>query len=742
MPHLLKKLELNGFKSFAQKTIFEFPNGITAVVGPNGSGKSNVIDAIRWLLGERDAKNLRGAKSEDLIFAGTAQRPRVGQAQASLHFDNINNFFPVEFSEIVVSRQVNRDGTNQYFLNKAEVRLKDIIDFFAQARLGARGLIVVTQGNSDMLIQASPIERREMIEEMLGLREYELKKADAERRLRHTKINLDKIRALIEEIAPHLRSLTRQTNRWEKRETFATELRELENNFFGSAFEELHQAGAEADKRIVAHAELRAELERERKSAESHLKEVETKQPKEREDLTEVKRATRELLDARNALQKEIGRLEAELAHAARSSGAGSAPAGALMGLLKKIKSELEAILSADPETMRSRIAHMVKEVAKAIGDPPSPDSFGEASPISDKLKKELDFIHKKLSDIERDMKELGAKEQALEQAQEGFYSAFKAAVARFEGAKEKIEKWEVAHREIEFEKERVTMRHDEWERQVRQAGREPSEFSSASVRVPSASVRAEGDAERRMLRLRGELASIGEVDEAIMKEAKETGSRYEFLKRESEDLDKAKEDLRKVIGDLQEKIRTEFSSSLLKINKEFQTFFELMFDGGHAKLRLSDNKEQMAKKKAKEKNEQEEGAYAEVHVKDEVEIDEDEEPAQGIEIEVKLPKKRIATLDALSGGERSLVGIAALFALISVSPPPFLVLDEVDAPLDERNAKRFAEMLKRFSEQTQFILVTHNRATMEAAHMLYGMTMNEDGTSKVVSLKLSEYAA
>ena len=166
------------------------------------------------------------------------------------------------------------------------------------------------------------------------------------------------------------------------------------------------------------------------------------------------------------------------------------------------------------------------------------------------------------------------------------------------------------------------------------------------------------------------------------------------------------------------------------------------MFDGGHAKLRLSDNKEQMAKKKAKEKNEQEEGAYAEVHVKDEVEIDEDEEPAQGIEIEVKLPKKRIATLDALSGGERSLVGIAALFALISVSPPPFLVLDEVDAPLDERNAKRFAEMLKRFSEQTQFILVTHNRATMEAAHMLYGMTMNEDGTSKVVSLKLSEYAA
>jgi chromosome segregation protein len=128
MPNLLRRLELNGFKSFAQKTVLDFPEGITAIVGPNGSGKSNVIDAIRWLLGERDAKSLRGEKTGDLIFAGTQKRPRLGQAQASLHFNNENKSFPVDFEEVTVMRQVSRDGDNSYFLNKSEVRLKDLVD--------------------------------------------------------------------------------------------------------------------------------------------------------------------------------------------------------------------------------------------------------------------------------------------------------------------------------------------------------------------------------------------------------------------------------------------------------------------------------------------------------------------------------------------------------------------------------------------------------------------------------------
>ncbi len=208
----LKSLELNGFKSFASKAVLEFPRGITAIVGPNGSGKSNIIDAIRWLLGEREAKNLRGDKIENLIFAGTSKKSRASMAQVSLNFDNTRNYAEQTrngaediFGEISVVRRVARDGASQYFLNKSEVRLKDIIDFFAKARLGTKGLAIINQGSSDLFVRVSPEERRAMIEEVLGLREFQIKKSEAERKLNNTNINLEKVKAIVEEVLPRLR---------------------------------------------------------------------------------------------------------------------------------------------------------------------------------------------------------------------------------------------------------------------------------------------------------------------------------------------------------------------------------------------------------------------------------------------------------------------------------------------------------------------------------------------------------
>lgn len=186
---------------------------------------------------------------------------------------------------------------------------------------------------------------------------------------------------------------------------------------------------------------------------------------------------------------------------------------------------------------------------------------------------------------------------------------------------------------------------------------------------------------------------------------------------------------------ELSEKIKTEFSKSLLKINEEFEKFFALMFGGGVAKLTLE--KPRIPKKK--EVGEVQ-AVYEEGEMIGETKNDEMEEMIEkdpGVDIDVRLPRKKVTTLDMLSCGERSLVGIAALFAMVAVSPPPFLILDEIDAPLDERNARRFGDMLKEFSKKTQFIVVTHNRATMEAADILYGVTLGEDGASKIVSLKL-----
>ncbi len=721
MPNPLKRLELNGFKSFAGKTTIEFPTGITAIVGPNGSGKSNVIDAVRWLLGERESKNLRGAKAEDLIFAGTPKRPRVGQAQASLHFDNSGNFFPSEFSEVVVTRQVSRDGDNKFFINKAEVRLKDLIDFFAKARLGTKGLVVISQGNSDVFIQAAPAIRREMLEEMLGLREYRLKKNSAERRLKNTQINLDKAQALMKELAPHLRSLKRQTGRWEKRSTLEQELREGENMFFGSQLRELNGKISESDKEIVSHKNELEVLHKERESAENNLKKVEAGQPKERQELTEIKKKTQLLFEKRSELQKELGRLEVQMEMEDASSRQVSAPPARLSELLKKVRLKLSGLLDADISNLRKTISALLSEIDSTL-------ESGTKVIRNSGLKNRFSELKKNLLELDSEISKHRGEENSLEKNQEDFYEVFKRAVSMVEAVKDKIERWESKNQERLFEKERLQLRLSELERQISQTGRTVEEFSHQSAAVS-------GDfnsLEHRIFKLRGDLASIGEVDEALIKEARETEDRYTFLERESADLDKARNDLKQLIGELNEKIKTGFKESLDKINKEFDKFFKLMFDGGKAKLVITSPKPVVKKQKEGEEAESREGVVEQI-----AEEEEEEEKEEGLEISLSLPRKKLSSLETLSGGERSLVGIAALFAIISVSPPPFLVLDEVDAALDARNSRRFAEMLEEFSKKTQFVIVTHNRSIMESADILYGVTLAEDGSSKILSLKL-----
>jgi chromosome segregation protein len=725
MPHFLKKLELNGFKSFAQKTVLEFPAGIVAIVGPNGSGKSNVVDAIRWLLGEREAKNLRGGRVEDLIFAGTQKRARVGMATASLHFENSKKFFPVDFEEVVVTRQISRGGDSKYFLNKSEILLRDLVDFFAKARLGSKGLVIIGQGDSDIFIRSTPMERREMIEEILGLREYQLKKTDAERRLKNSRINLDKTKALVEEIVPHLRSLKRQTGRWERRGEFAEELRNLENDFFGLHLGDISKRMNVVEGKIAENKKQRDALEEARRVAEARQAQVEASQPEEKKELASIKESIRVLTERRSLLQKDLGRLEAQMEMAAAPKVHGGHSAEKLLDLVRKMKVELARALEEDPRELHATVENILEEIDITLDE-------REEMPaeVPEALRREFAAVTRDFKALEVEISALHSKEQIFEKGQEGFYQAFKAAVAEVQSAKNRIGEWENRNREFVLEKERLDLRREEVLRQIEQAGRRVEEFEVRPRREAEPRDTEFSEMERRMFRLRGDLASIGEVDEMLMKEAKETEARYGFLAKESKDLEAAVRDLTQLMQELTEKIRMEFEGSLEKINKEFDKFFAVMFGGGSAKLKI------LKPNLDKPRGGDGEDLVAEVgDIEQEVLRGEN----NGIEIDVKLPRKKITSLDVLSGGERSLVGIAVVFAMISVSPPPFLVLDEVDAPLDEHNARRFAEMLREFSKHTQFIVVTHNRATMESADVLYGVTLDEDGTSKVVSLKFEE---
>lgn len=731
----LKSLELNGFKSFAQKTVLEFPSGITAIVGPNGSGKSNIIDSIRWLLGEREAKNLRGAKAEDLIWNGTPKRPRLSLAQAGLHFDNSSGFFPIDFAEVAVTRRVGRDGLSEYFLNKSAVRAKDVVDFFSRSRLGTKGLIIINQGSSDLFVRVTPEERRVIIEEILGLREYQLKRAEAERKLKHTFSNLDKAKAMIEEVAPRLRLLKRQTGKWAKRHTIEEELREVENTYFSFCVHELVERERKNAPERARIEKIIEEKKNEALGIEEELRRIEASS-KTREGLREVQKKKEEAQKVYSELERELARVEAKIELAA-------APAASSAAFLEKdvvvfLNEIRDALRAARRENILTVLQAMIAALCEKIEI-----FFSAAKQISSVPSREKDVsapheMKKALTDrlrtLEKDRKALDEEEARIASGFEEFNTTFRNVFERLEV---KRNEWRVLEEEMgkmRFEAERIELERRDLAHRVEEAGRMLHEFTNraAPARYTAEELTA---MERVMFKLRAELASIGEIDPGLVKETEEVERHHQFLVDQSRDLSAAAADLKSLIAELSKKIHTEFTSSLKRINDEFNTFFRLMFGGGSAKLRMKTYESFAGLGEHVPLEEEEEETPHKKKKEDEESVA--PEPISGVEVELHLPKKRITSLDMLSGGEKSLVSIAALFALIAVSPPPFLVLDEVDAALDESNSRRFANLIKEFSKKTQFIVVTHNRSTMETADVLYGVTMAEDGCSRVLSLKL-----
>ncbi len=242
----LEKIELQGFKSFAQKTELEFNGkkvkggrGITAIVGPNGSGKSNIADAVRWVLGEQSMKTLRGKKSEDVIFSGSDTKARLGFAEVSLFLNNEDGSAPIDYSEIVITRRLYRNGESEYLINKNKARLSDILMLLAKANFGQRTYSVIGQGMVDHFLIATPSERKEFFDEAAGVRQFQIKKEQTINKLKRTKDNLRQAEALISEIEPRLRSLTRQVKRLEKREVIEKELKDLQIEYYGNFWRDL-----------------------------------------------------------------------------------------------------------------------------------------------------------------------------------------------------------------------------------------------------------------------------------------------------------------------------------------------------------------------------------------------------------------------------------------------------------------------------------------------------------------------
>lgn len=228
----LKRLELQGFKSFADKTVLEFMPGITSVIGPNGSGKSNISDAIRWVLGEQSMKSLRGAKSLDIIFAGTQSRKSLGFAEAALVFDNTDGQLPIEYTEVTVSRKIYRSGETGYFINKVPCRLKDVLELFMDTGIGKDGYSIIGQGKIDEILSNKSEDRRHIFEEAAGIVKYRTRKVETEKKLEHTKLNLLRINDILSEIETNIGPLKAQSEKAKKYLGLRDELKEIEIGLF------------------------------------------------------------------------------------------------------------------------------------------------------------------------------------------------------------------------------------------------------------------------------------------------------------------------------------------------------------------------------------------------------------------------------------------------------------------------------------------------------------------------------
>lgn len=741
---MLKSLQLNGFKSFAKKSELEFGSSVSAIVGPNGSGKSNVVEAFRFVLGEQSIKSMRGKSGSDLIFKGSKTIAQLNRAKVTIVFDNNTKVFKLshtegetslnlDFDEIEISREVFADGVNKYSINGTEVRLRDVHELLASVHIGSSGHHIISQGQADRLLSSNIKERRSMIEDALGLKVYQIKIKDAEKKLEKTEQNVKEVESLRREIAPHLRYLRKQVEKVKQAENLRMELAGMyreylakQNYVLTKEYEDLIQDQTNiGDQLLSLDKQLLAFGNQEKFVPDEsiHL-EMQT-----REELIQQK------LREKEEITRTVTRLEVMLEMSERQSNS-------------KVESSNLSVNRSDFETFVRDMNVFVDQALKV-------DSLEDVRTVIIRIKDSLNFIQKytnstplekpdnslntkqltqELQSLQKDLLEISAildnekkkNEEltlVLEQSRNDFYASQR---ERFEVEKKRASfasQQELIQERVGRVRESRHLLEEEIREGIVLVGKEILSYKDEKIFDTHFDKSAVEELRRSIERVKIKLEESGASGgEEALKEYEEVTSRDEFLEKELGDLSSALESLKQLIVDLKVTLDEEFQGGIKKINTEFQDFFSVMFGGGNAGLRT-------VKKQAKKKNTEEE----------EDALEEKTEEEEGVEIEVSLPHKKVRELAMLSGGERSLTSIALLFAMSQVNPPPFLVLDETDAALDEANSRRYGDMIERLSKYSQLIVVTHNRETMSRAKTLYGVTVGSDGASKLLSIKFND---
>ena len=789
-----KKIQLNGFKSFAERTTILIENGLTGIVGPNGCGKSNIVESLRWVMGETSAKSMRGSGMEDVIFSGTSNKPSKNIAEVSVGIKNENKDGPIQYKnldEVEIRRKIEKDKGSKFYINEKEVRAKDAQMFFADLSTGAHSPSIISQGRIGALVTAKPTDRRAILEEAAGIAGLHVRRHEAELRLGAAENNLKRADELRKQQERQLISLQKQAEEATKYKIISEEIKKIEAGLYYLRLKDIdHEIKLENEINDEASGEVdnyNNEINNFEKSIKDETDKVSPLREKNIENLSKLQRLNLEL----KGIDEENERTQTEIKNIKKS----------LTTIDEDIDREKSIVIDATSNEKRLKEEkNDLIEIDSKYYDTEKKSSE-DLDTTKNTLKGEIDKI-KELINAKKNEEAISLLEnfKTIIEAYADSYS--KNQNIKNESIKRKerisiidneIESWKNLLINSEKMMGQLNQRKNNLLNQLNDLEKQPQSQAERKGQISESLRSAEKENEENQIlieelenninSLRSKLNEVQEKMMLIRERKASSGATIDGLKKRKDDLLdrvdvelnlkennilqfsdlKDAEELPNAV-DQEEKLdekkrdREKLGSVNLRADEETNKYEEEIkkmekdredLVTAIIKLKESINElNQKGRERLLEAFEKVNRKFNEVYTKlfnggnAKLELVDDEDPLEaGLELLVSPPGKRLQSITLLSGGEQALTALSLIFAVFLTNPSPICVLDEVDAPLDDANVTRFCNLLDELTKitRTRFIIVTHHALTMSKMDRLYGVTMPEKGISQIVAVDLQK---
>ncbi len=723
----LKHIKLSGFKSFVDPTKISFPTNMVGVVGPNGCGKSNVIDAIRWVLGELSAKNLRGESMVDVIFNGSEKRKASGQCSIELLFDNSSAKIGGEyasFNEVSIKRVMTRDAQSNYFINNTKCRRKDVQDIFLGTGLGPSSYAIIEQGMVSKLVSAKPDELRTHIEEAAGVSKYRERRRETESRIKRTKENLSRVKDIRDEIARLIKRLENQAKAAEKYNTLKKEKSKIEIDIAILFSLEAKNNRDGLQKKLDS---LNRDLKIKNAESETIQSQIDQYRTENESVLSEYENAQKHFY----SIGAEIAKREANLQNINKTE---NETKFKLETATKNLEKAKESELNFDELSPSEKAMHMLDEIILTLKnyDFQNDNVLDKATKLKTLLAEILniasaqsktlteEYLSRK-NDLIEQIDDAEKLKSSIQEEMKTFVTKSSEAETVLIDLRQKQSKFNDDLRELENKKsisdldsrtlsEKITNIRLDLKTYEINLENSNQKIKKAGIKIENIDFKDyEGlsisQLEENLTDVDSKIIRLGAINLAAPDEIEEETKRKEELDKQYDDLTEALEKLTGAIKKIDNETKTIFKDSFDAVNIKLKEVFPKLFGGGIAELTLTD----------------------------------DDPLHAGVILMARPPGKKNSSISQLSGGEKALTALALVFAIFDLNPAPFCLLDEVDAPLDDLNTLRFINMVEEMSKSVQFIFITHNKVSMERSDYLMGVTMQEAGVSRMVSVDVNQ---